>query len=99
MNINITSVHFKADQKLESFITEKIEKMSKVYDGILGSEVSLKLGNTEKPENKTCEIIMKIRGNNVLAEKTAKTFEEATDLAVEATRKQLQKIKDKERGN
>ena len=42
---------------------------------------------------------MKIRGNNVLAGKTAKTFEEATDLAVEATRKQLQKIKDKERGN
>jgi len=99
MNINITSVHFKADQKLESFITEKIEKMSKVYDGILGSEVTLKLENTERPENKTCEINMKIRGNNVIAGKTAKTFEEATDLAVEASRKQLQKIKDKERGN
>ena len=99
MNINITSVHFKADQKLENFITEKVEKMSKVYDGILSSEVTLKMENTERPENKTCEINMKIRGNNVLAGKTAKTFEEATDLAVEATRKQLQKIKDKERGN
>ena len=53
MNINITSVHFKADQKLENFITEKVEKMSKVYDGILSSEVNLKLENTERPENKT----------------------------------------------
>lgn len=99
MNINISSVHFKADQKLEAFITEKIEKMSKIYDSIIGVDVSLKVENTDKPENKTCEIRIKIRGNDTAAGKTAKTFEEAADLAVEASRKQLQKIKAKERGN
>ena len=99
MNINISSLHFKADQKLETFITEKVEKLNKVYDNIIGAEVTLKLENTDKPENKTTEVRMKIRGNDALASKTAKTFEESTDLVVEALRRQLKKIKDKERGN
>ncbi len=99
MNINISSLHFKTDQKLEIFITEKVEKLNKVYDNILGAEVTLKVENTDKPENKTTEVRMKIRGYDALASKTAKTFEESTDQAVEALRRQLKKIKDKERGN
>ncbi len=99
MNINISALHFKADQKLEAFITEKVEKLEKMYDGILGVEVTLKLENTEKPENKTAEIRLKIRGNDALAAKTAKSFEEATDDVVDALKKQLVKIKEKERGN
>jgi len=42
---------------------------------------------------------LKIRGNDAMSGKTARTFEEATDNAVEALRRQLKKIKDKERGN
>ncbi|MEG2070258.1 MAG: ribosome-associated translation inhibitor RaiA [Bacteroidales bacterium] len=98
MNISISSIHFKSDQKLETFITEKVEKLSKIHDGIIGSEVTLKLENAEIPENKIVEIRMKIRGNDALASKTGKTFEEATDSAVEALKKQLLKVKDKERG-
>ena len=96
MTINISSVHFKTDQKLEDFINEKVEKLNKVHDGIIGSEVTLKLENTEAPENKTADIRIKIRGNDAIASKTAKSFEEATDLAVDALKKQLQKIKEKE---
>ena len=99
MNINISSLHFKTDQRLELFTTEKVEKLNKVYDNIIGAEVSLKLENTDKPENKTAEIRMKIKGNDAIASKTAKTFEEAIDLAVEALKKQLKKIKNKERGS
>ena len=36
---------------------------------------------------------------DAMAAKTAKTFEEATDDAVDALKKQLIKVKDKERGN
>ena len=96
MTINISSVHFKTDQKLEDFINEKVEKLNKVHDGIIGAEVTLKLENTEAPENKTADIRIKIRGNDAIASKTAKSFEEATDLTVDALKKQLQKIKEKE---
>jgi ribosomal subunit interface protein len=92
-------VHFKADQKLEVFISEKLEKLAKIHDGIIGSDVTLKLENTDKPENKTVEIRVKIRGNDAIACKTAKTFEEASDEVIAALKKQLIKVKDKVRGN
>jgi len=53
------------------------------------------LENTDKPENKIAEIRLKIKGNDLISSKQCKTFEEATDLAVEALRRQLKKIKDK----
>jgi putative sigma-54 modulation protein len=92
-------VHFKADQKLESFISEKLEKLAKIHDGVIGFDIILKLENTERPENKTVEIRAKIRGNDAIASKTAKTFEESTDEVVKALKKQLLKVKEKIRGN
>ena len=52
MKINISSIHFKADQKLEGFIQEKLNKLSTIYEGVLGSEVTLKIDKDEKMENK-----------------------------------------------
>ena len=98
MNITFNSVHFKADQKLESFISEKLEKLSKIHDGIIGFDITLKLENSDKPENKSVEIRAKIRGNDAIAQKVAKTFEEAADDVVNALKKQLLKVKNKERG-
>lgn len=95
MNININSIHFKADKDLETFITEKIQKIGKHYDGIIMSNVTLKLDNTDKAENKIAEIRLKIKGNELIANKQCKTFEEATEQALEALRKQLKKTKDK----
>lgn len=95
MIINISSVHFKMDQKLENFINEKIEKLGKVHDGIIGSDVTLKLENGDMPENKTVDIRIRMKGNDAIAGKTAKSFEEATDLAVDALKRQLIKTKKK----
>ena len=98
MNIKISSVHFKADGKLESFIKEKVQKMQSIYEGIIGSEVILKLENTESRENKMVEIRLMVRGYDLFAKKQAKSFEEATDQAMEALKKQLIKHKEKIRG-
>lgn len=98
MNIKISSVHFKADGKLESFIKEKVQKMQSIYEGIIGSEVILKLENTESRDNKMVEIRLLVRGYDLFAKKQAKSFEEATDQAMEALKKQLIKHKEKIRG-
>jgi putative sigma-54 modulation protein len=98
MNIKINSVHFKADGKLESFIKEKLQKMHSIYEGIIGSEVILKLENTESRDNKMVEIRLIVRGYDLFAKKQAKSFEEATDQSLEALKKQLIKHKEKIRG-
>ncbi|MCC7317132.1 MAG: ribosome-associated translation inhibitor RaiA [Bacteroidales bacterium] len=96
MQLNITSVHFKADQKLEAFITNKIEKLGKLFSEIIGAEVMLKLDNTDNPENKITEIKLLIRGNDLFASKQSKTFEEATDEVIDALKKQIEKHKAKQ---
>ncbi|MDY0077706.1 MAG: ribosome-associated translation inhibitor RaiA [Bacteroidales bacterium] len=95
MKVNINSVHFKVDQKLESFLTNKIEKLSSKHAEVMGSEVTLKLDNTETPENKITEIRILLKGNDLFASKQSKSFEEAADAAIDALKKQLEKHKGK----
>ena len=98
MNVKINSVHFKADKKLEAFINEKMEKLHTFFEGVIGSEVILKMDNTETPDNKIAEVRLLIKGYDLFAKKASTTFEAAIDLASDALRKQLVKHKDKVRG-
>lgn len=95
MTINIQSVHFNADRKLLDFINEKVEKLNTFYDGIINSEVVLRLDKSSTSDNKICEIKMLGRGHEFFAKKQCETFEEATDLVCEALRTQIKKYKDK----
>jgi len=97
MNVKINAVHFKADKKLEAFIKERLEKLHTFFEGVIGSEVMLKLENSEEKENKMAEIRLIIKGYDLFAKKEATTFEAAIDLAIEALRKQLVKYKEKVR--
>ncbi|MCF8232892.1 MAG: ribosome-associated translation inhibitor RaiA [Bacteroidales bacterium] len=98
MNVQINAVKFKADKKLEDFIQQKVSKLEQYYDGVLGSEVILRVDASEKPQNKITEIKLKIKGSDLFAKKQSDTFEQATDNAVEALRRQLKKHKEKVRG-
>ena len=96
MEIIINSVHFTADKKLVDFVNKKVNKLDTFFDGIINAEVTLKLLKPETARNKISEIKISIPGNGYLfAKKKADTFEEATDLAIEAIRKQLGKFKEK----
>ncbi len=95
MKVNINPIHFKIDKKLDEYINEKITKLSKFHQEIISSDVILKLENSPTPENKIVEIKLVISGNDLFATKKAKTFEEATDLAVDALRRQIEKTKEK----
>lgn len=97
MNISINSVKFKADGKLEEFIESKVEKLGSIYEGIHNGEVILRVDNDEQKENKITEIKLSIKGGELFAKKRSKSFEEGTDLAIDALKKQLVKYKDKQR--
>ncbi len=95
MNVNINSVHFKTDRNLDNFIERKIQKLSGFHGGVMGSEVTLKLDNSETRENKVSEIRLLLKGEELFAKKQSRTFEEAVDLAVDALKKQIEKHKEK----
>lgn len=95
MKVIIQTLHFKADRKLEEFINVKLDKLGSVYENVIGSEVTLKLENVDDNNNKIADIRLMIPGYDLFASKQSKSFEEATDQAVEALRKQLKKRKSK----
>jgi putative sigma-54 modulation protein len=95
MTINIQSVHFNADRKLLDFINEKVEKLNTFYDGIINSEVTLRLDKSSTSDNKIAEIKMLGKGQEFFAKKQCASFEEATDLSCEALKTQIKKHKDK----
>lgn len=95
MRVKINAVHFKTDKKLEEFIKEKVEKLTSTYENVIGSDVTLKVANNNDSINKVAEIRLSIPGNDLYAKKQCKTFEEATDSAIDALKKQLTKYKDK----
>jgi len=95
MKITVQSIHFTADKKLLDFIQKKVDKLEIFYDHIISGEVYLKLENVEDEANKIAEIKLLLPGNQIFAKEKCKSFEEATDLAVESLRKQIEKHKTK----
>jgi len=95
MTINIQSVHFDADKKLLDFVNDKVGKLNTFYDGIISSEVTLKLDKSSNSDNKIAEVKMLGKGNEFFAKKQCLSFEEAIDLVCEALRTQIKKHKDK----
>ena len=99
MKVRVQSIHFIADKKLISFIEEKVDKLKQFYEDIIDSEVFLRIENADNLENKVAEIRINTPGKTLFAKEQCKTFEEATDQAIEALRRQITKYKDKQRGN
>ena len=96
MEVKINSVHFNADQKLIEFVTKKVGKLDTFFDGIINSEVTLRVQKPESANNKVSELKISIPANGYLfAKKQADSFEEATDLAIDAMKKQLDRYKEK----
>ena len=97
MEIKINAVGFSASSQLEDFIQKKISKLDKYHDGIIGSEVTLKLEKDDNLENKVVEVLLNVKGQEVFAKKNAKKFEEAVDELYDVVKRQMVKIKEKER--
>ncbi|MCJ7447048.1 MAG: ribosome-associated translation inhibitor RaiA [Bacteroidales bacterium] len=98
MNIQIHSVRFDADKKLIDFVNQKLDKLTQFSEEIVNAEVYLRLDKDQTRENKISEIKLDLSGRPLFAKKQSKTFEEATDDAISALKKQITKHKQKKRG-
>lgn len=99
MEIKIQAVHFDATEKLQEFVTKKVEKLSKSYDDIQKVEVQLKVVKPATAMNKQTSINVAVPGAPVFVEKICDTFEEGIDQCVDALKVKLAKIKEKSRNH
>ncbi len=95
MKLKIQSIHFDADVKLIDFVEQKVDKLLQYYSDIINGEVFLKIDRSAEHLNKVVEIKIMAPGKTHFAKEQANTFEQATDNAVDALRRQIKKHKEK----
>ena len=93
MNTTINSVKFKADEKLEQYIQEKVAKLDRMTDRATKCEVTLKVDKPESENNKIAEIQLALPGQSLFNSKQADTFEQAVADCVDAMKVQIEKYK------
>jgi ribosomal subunit interface protein len=93
MNTTINSVKFKADEKLEKFINEKVAKLDRMIDNAIKCEVILKVDKPESDNNKIAEIRIFVPGKDLFVTKQADTFEQAVADGVDTLKIQIEKYK------
>ncbi len=96
METKIKAINFNISDQLEEFTNKKIEKLLRRYD--VGSDISVTY-HLVKPGvacNKSAGVGVNLPNLGLrYASKSADTFEEALDLAIEALEHQLEKSKDR----
>jgi putative sigma-54 modulation protein len=95
MKIDVRSVHFVVDQKLVDYIQKKSEKLDQFFDKIIDAQVVLKLENSGQVRDKIFEMVLQVPGDRLVAKETSKTFEAATDLAIDNMKRQIIRHKEK----
>lgn len=96
MDLRIQALHFDATEKLEAFIAKKADRLARHYPDITAVDVTLKVVKPETAMNKQAQIkLMVPQQPDLVADKTADTFEEAVDQCLEALERQLARRKDK----
>ena len=91
MNVNIQTVKFDADKRLVEFVEHKLAKMERST----GADVELKLDKDFDKGNKVATVTLHMPGSDLVSEQRAKTFEEAIDLAMDALKRQNEKLKER----
>ncbi len=96
MDIRIQAIHFDISEKLTAFINKKVDKLLRRYPELNTVEATLRVVKPETAMNKEVVIlVVEPQLGDMAATKTADTFEEAVDLALEAVERQLEKRKNR----
>jgi putative sigma-54 modulation protein len=95
MDIIIQSLGFKAGEELESYIREKLSKLTP-SDHIVRANVTLYLGPDRATPNDYCEIRLEVPGNDLFVKQSNTDFDQAVDEAVNRLQNMLRKAKEKQ---
>ena len=96
MEVRIQGIHFDVSEQLAQFINKKCDKLARRYPTIdyIGAVLTVVKPETAMNKEARLKVIVPHEGD-LVATKTADTFEEAVDLCLEAIERQLEKIKEK----
>lgn len=92
MEIKIKSLKFDADKKLLAFVEKKVARLSKF---LAGAETDAEVVLTLEKDAKGAKIKIPVPGEELIIERTAKTFEDAITACIDAMKEKLTREKEK----
>ncbi len=95
MNVQIQSVKFDADKKLIDFVEAKMAKLDRFIERATSAEVIMRLDKDPEHGNKVVTIKIAVPTETLIAEHQSKSFEESVDGAIDAIKRQVEKMKEK----
>ena len=95
MNVTVKAIHFDVKASLEEFINKKVSKLEQYSDKITSVDVTLQVVKPETSNNKEVLLKVMIPGSDLVVTKTADSFEEAFDNAMDAMIRSIKKVKEK----
>ena len=96
MNVNIQTVRFEADKKLQEYVMRKLEKLNTFHDKIIKVDVFLKLDNVVHTiKDKVAEIKVYVPRYRFFVKSSSKSFEESFDTSLESIISQIKRQKEK----
>ena len=96
MDVIIQSLGFKAGEGLESYIREKLSKLTP-NENIVRANVTMYVGADKNTPDTWCEIRLEVPGNDLFVKESAKDdFEQAVDTTINKLQGILRKAKEKQ---
>ena len=95
MDVTVKAIHFDVKASLEEFIQKKINKLEQYSDKITSANVTLQAVKPEVSDNKEVMLKVLMPNNELVVTKTADSFEEAFDNAMDAMIRSIKKAKEK----
>ena len=95
MEIIISTINFKTDTSLETFVREKVSKLFNHCKTIIRANVILREGENGNLENKQCEIRLMIPGYDHFVKRSTGVYEKSVSQAVEVLQKILRRKKNR----
>lgn len=94
MTINIQYVHMATSEAMNTYVTEKLEKLGTKYEWIIGAEVHFEVQADPKGKGKICKIELSLPGPRIFATSDEKNYELSVKETISDLEKQLKKRKD-----
>ena len=94
MTINIQYVHMTTSEAMNEYVTEKLNKLGKKYDWIIGAEVQFAVEHNDKTKGKICKMELSLPGPRIFASSNEDNYEDAVKNTISDLGKQLKKRKE-----
>ena len=93
MTINIQYVHMATSEAMDTYVTERLEKLAKKYDWIITAEVHFEVIHDPKGKGKVCKMELSVPGPRIFATSDEANYELAVKNTIKDLETQLKKRK------